>query len=93
MLNNSLKNKQKNWTKDRQFRSVDEAHLGFLSVLAALFSELLHLLPELFSFTVAFFYDFHKFLSFLVDFVILPEYKTLENQSGSQSFHPIRTLK
>lgn len=77
--------------KKRRFRSI--AHLGFLSALAALFSELLHLLLELFSFTVAFFYYFHKFLSFLVDFVILPEYNTLENQSGSQSFHPIRTLK
>lgn len=50
-----------------------KVHLGFLSLLVALFSKLLHLLSELFSFTVAFFYNFHNFLPFLVDFVILPE--------------------
>lgn len=58
----------KNCWKERK-----KVHLGFLSLLVALFSKLLHLLSELFSFTVAFFYNFHNFLPFLVDFVILPE--------------------
>lgn len=82
----------KNCWKERK------VHLGFLSLLVALFSKLLHLLSELFSFTVAFFYNFHNFLPFLVDFVILPETQIKLEQwfpdvSGEEPVDQIRTFK